>query len=100
MPDPLIFYCIAASVADVAADNPNSNRILLANEVSTLSLFINGKRAAINDLRKLRNHPSLIVIFVVVPFKKIPLFPKDLTTFIIPCTFRIILEPLLKVIFF
>ena len=95
-----MFSCIAASVADVAADNPNSNIILLANEVSTLSLFINGKRAAINELRKLRNHPSLLVIFVVVPFNKIPLFPKDLITFIIPYTFRVILEPLLKVIFF
>ena len=47
------------------------------------AFFINGKPAVINDLRKLRNPPSRLVIFVVVPFNKIPLFSTKLITFII-----------------
>ena len=53
--------------------------MLLANGVSTF--FINGKPAAINGLRKLRN--PWLVVFLVVPFNKIPLFSKDLISFII-----------------
>ena len=49
---------------------------LLTNGVSTL--FANGKPAVINGQRKLKNPPSWLVIFVVVPFNKIPLFSKDL----------------------
>ena len=47
------------------------------------AFFINGKPAVIKDLRKLRNPPSRLVIFVVVPFNKIPLFSTKLITFII-----------------
>ena len=44
---------MAASAADTPADYPNGMKILLANGVSTL--FINGKPAVIDGLRKLRN---------------------------------------------
>ena len=71
---------IAATVAKSAVVNRNGNRTLLARCVSTL--FINAKTAAINDLRKLRNSSTLLVIFLVVRFNKIALFSKDLITFI------------------
>ena len=74
-------FWIVASVADIAADNPNGSKTFLANGISTL--FINGKPAVINVLRKFNNPLSLLVIFVVIPFNKIPLFSKDLITFII-----------------
>ena len=45
------------------------------------ALFINSKLDVLNDLGKLRNSPYLLVIFVVVPFIKIPLFSKGLITF-------------------
>ena len=32
----------------------------------------------------MRNHPSWLVIFVVAPFNKIPLFSENLITFIMP----------------
>ena len=52
--------------------------------VNTVSIFfINGKPAVINGLRKLRNPPSWLLIFSVVPFNKIPLFSKYLTTVMI-----------------
>ena len=79
-PDPEIFFWIAASAADIPADNSNGIKTLLASERGTL--FINGKLALINDLRKFRNPPSWMVIFVVVPLNKIPLLSKDLITFI------------------
>ena len=62
------------------------------------AFFINGKPAVINDLRKLRNPPSRLVIFVVVPFNKIPLFSTKLITFIIsfiPLFVRCITEPVI-----
>ena len=62
------FFLIAASTADIPADNPNSNKTLLANTVSTF--FINGKTAVINGLRKSKNPRS----FLVVPFNKIFVF--------------------------
>ena len=74
MPDPQILFWIAASVADIAVDNPNSIKTVLANRVS--ALFINGKPAVIYVIRKLRNPTSWLVLFVVVPFNKIPLFFK------------------------
>ena len=46
------------------------------------TFFINSKPTVINALRKLRNPPSSLVIFLVVPFNKIPLFSKDLVTLI------------------
>ena len=94
------FFWIAASDADIAADNPNDNKIFLANGVSTL--FINGKPAVINGLRKLRIPPSWLAIFLIVPFNKIPLFSKDLITFIISLIslfVRVIPAPLLDVNF-
>ena len=68
---------------------------LLASKRGTL--FINSKLALINDLKKFRNPPSWMVIFVVVPFNKIPLLSKDLITFItsfISLFVRVIPEPL------
>ena len=81
IPDPWMFFWKAASVADIAADNPNGNKRLLARGVS--KLFIYGKPAAINGLRKLRNPSSWLVRFLVVPFSKFFLFSKDLITSII-----------------
>ena len=66
------FFWKSASVADIAADNPNGNKTFLPNGVSTL--LINGEPAVINDLRKLENPPSWLVIFLVVSFNKVPLF--------------------------
>ena len=48
--------------------------------IGVSTFFINGKAVVINGLRKLRDPPSWLVIFLVVPFSKIPLFPKDLIT--------------------
>ena len=59
--DPKIFYWIAVSVAEAAAVTPNGNKTLLANGVSTL--FVDGKPAAINGLKKLWNPPSWLVFF-------------------------------------
>ena len=42
------FFQMAASVADMAADNPNGNKTLLTNECSRL--FINGRSAVINAI--------------------------------------------------
>ena len=55
---------MAASVTDIAAGNPNGNKTLLAN-----------------GLRKLRNPPSWLVIFLAVPFSKILLFSKNFNYF-------------------
>ena len=69
-------------------------KTLLANGVSTF--FINDKLAVINGLRKFKNPPSWLVIFLVVSFNKIPLFSKDLITFIISfisLLVRVIPEP-------
>ena len=65
----------------------------LANEVSRL--LINGKPADINGLRKFKNPPSWIVIFLTVPFNKIPLFSKDFIIFIsfISLSVRVIPAP-------
>ena len=38
----------------------------------------------INGIRKFKNPPSWLVIFVVAPFDEIALFSKDLITFITP----------------
>ena len=47
------------------------------------TFFINGKPTDFDGLRKLRNPPSSIIILLIVPIKKIPLFSEDLITFII-----------------
>ena len=47
---------MAASVAEAAAVNPKDTKTLLAYGVSTL--FIYGKTATINGLRKVRNPSS------------------------------------------
>ena len=75
MPDPSIFFSITASVAESAVVNPEGTQTLLANGMNTF--FNNGKPTGINGLRKLRNLPSWLVIFLVVPFKKVPLFSKN-----------------------
>ena len=41
IPNPKIFYSVAASVAETAAVNPNGTKTLLTDGVSTF--FINGK---------------------------------------------------------
>ena len=69
------------SAADIPADNPKGKKAFLANGVSIF--FINGKPAVINGLRKFKNPPYWPAIFLVVPFNNIPLFSKDLITFII-----------------
>ena len=70
------------SATDIPGDNRNGNKSLLANGV--ISLFINGKPAAINGLRKIKNPSFCLVIFLVVPFKKITLFYfHDIFNFII-----------------
>ena len=74
MPDPSIFFSITASVAESAVVNPEGTQTLLANGMNTF--FNNGKPTGINGLRKLRNLPSWLVNFLVVPFKKVPLFSK------------------------
>ena len=46
---------------------------------------------------------SQVVLFVVVPFNKIPLFSKDLVTFIIssiPLFLNVILKPVIDEIYF
>ena len=61
-------------------------------------LFINSKLDVLNGLGKLRNSPYLLVIFVVVPFIKIPLFSKGLIIFIIffiSLFVRVIPEPVI-----
>ena len=68
-PDPKTFISITASVADIVADNHNGIKILLAKRVSTI--FIRGKPVVINGLRKFKNPPSLLAIFIVLPFNKI-----------------------------
>ena len=69
---------MTASVTEAAAVNPEGTKTLLANGVS--KFFINGKPVVINGLRKLRNLPFRLLIILVVSFKKIPLFSKDLIT--------------------
>ena len=59
------------------------------------TLFFNCKAAVVNGLRKLRNSHSSLIDFVAASFDKIPLFSKDLFTFIISCIslfFRVIPE--------
>ena len=67
----MVLY-LAASAADPAAVNPNGIKKLLANRVNRI--FIKGKPAVFNGLWKLRNLPSWLVIFLVVPFNRIPVF--------------------------
>ena len=64
--------------------------------------FINGKPAVIKDIRRLKNPTFWLVIFPVVPSNKIPLFYKDLITFILSFILlflRVISKPLLDVNF-
>ena len=88
-------FWIATCLADIAPDNPKCNQTILASGVSTL--FINGKPVVINVLRKFRNSPSWLVISLVVPFNRIPLFSENFITFIIiffSLFVRVISEPL------
>ena len=72
---------MAASVAETAAVNPEVTKTLLADSLNTF--LINGKTTDINSLRKLRNSPFWLVIFLIVSYNKIPLFSKELITCII-----------------
>ena len=54
------FFLIAAYVA---ANNPNGNKLLLANGLITL--FIYGKPAVISGLRKFKNPPPSVFIRVI-----------------------------------
>ena len=70
----LLNGCVNESVPEAATINPKGTRTLLTNGV------INGKPTDINGLKKLRNHLSWLVIFLVVPFNNI-LFSKDIIAF-------------------
>ena len=75
-------FWIAASVADIEADNPIGDKTLYATNKGTLF-----KPATINSQGKLRNLPSWLVFFIVLLFNKILLFRKtsfyDILYFII-----------------
>ena len=75
------FFWIAASAADIPDDKLNEIKTLLANGVSTL--FIHYKANINAGIGKFQNRPYWIAIFLVVSFNVIPLFSKDLITFII-----------------
>ena len=67
------------------------------------TLYINGRPALINGLRKLINSPSWLVIFLVVPFNKISLFSIDIINFIksfILLFVRVIHKPIIDEILF
>ena len=81
IPDPYIWFLIAASVADVAAINCNGMKILLVNVVSTF--FVNGNPDLTNGPRNFRNSPFWLIIFFCSFFKNIPLFSKELMKFIL-----------------
>ena len=74
IPDRRMFFWMAATIPAVCS---NGNKTLLANSVSIL--LINGKPAAINGLRKLRNHLPWLVIFLIVPFNEIHVMPEPVT---------------------
>ena len=66
------------------------------------ALFVNGKPTVINGLRKLRNPPSWLVMFLVVSFNKMLLFCKNLVTCIISFISlfaRVIPEPMFFYLF-
>ena len=89
-----MFFWIAASAADIPDDKPHEIKTLLATGVSTL--FINYKPTITDGIRKFGNGPYWLAIFLVVPFNEIPLFSKDLITYIISLLssfFRVIPEP-------
>ena len=98
----MIFLKIAAIITErllilQMKKNPTKNTLLL-NWVSTV--FINVKPAVIYGLRKLRNPPSWLAMFLVVPFNEIDLISKVLFTFIIffvSLFVRAIPEPLIDV---
>ena len=54
------FFLIAVYVA---VDNPNGNKLILANVLITL--FVDGKRAVISGLRKFKNPPPSLFIRVI-----------------------------------
>ena len=63
----MIFFWIAESTADIAADNRHGNKTLLARGASTI--FINAKPAFINGLTKFENPPtslSFVSLFIRV----------------------------------
>ena len=72
---------MTASLINAAAVNPKGTKTLLANDISTL--FINGNPVLIDGPRKLSNPPSWQLIFLLVPFNKIPPFSKNLVTILI-----------------
>ena len=73
-----MFFWIATFIADGATVAPNCRKKSLAKGVSTF--FINGK-PNLNNVP--RSPPFWYITYSVVPFNKIPLFSKDLITFII-----------------
>ena len=96
VPNPKILFWIAASVIDAPAVNPNGLKTFLANGVSTF--YINAKPAVINGLRKLRNSPVWLLLFLLVPFNKIPLFSEKLIiliiSFILLCVYIFFMKPI------
>ena len=55
LPDPKIFLCILASVADAAAVNPNGIKTLLANGL--IAFFIRGNPVFSNEAKSLPRNP-------------------------------------------
>ena len=76
-----MFLGIAASAAYIPDDKPNGIKTLLVNGVSIL--LINYKPTITDGIRKFKNRPYWLAIFLVVPFDKISLFSRDLITFIL-----------------
>ena len=71
-----MFLWIAASAAYIPDDKPNGIKTLLVNGVSIL--LINYKPTITDGIRKSKNRPYWLAIFLVVPFDKISLFSRDL----------------------
>ena len=88
------YFWIVASAAYIPDDKPNGVKTLLVNGVS--ARFIYYKPTIIDGIRKFKNRPYWLVIFLVISFNEIPLFSKDLISFIISfisCFVRVIAEP-------
>ena len=99
MVDPWILFWITASCDNATAVNPNGTKTHLPNDVSTF--YIYGNPAFNTGLWNLRNLISWLIIFLVVPFNKIPLFSKDLITLItsfISLFANVNREPLLRIL--
>ena len=60
VPEPLIFFCILPSIADIASVKPNGANTFLAHGIAT---FINGPANLLNNVPK--NPPDCIIFLFV-----------------------------------